>query len=133
MTLADFLGKGVICAFLFFIFQTEEPFDLVLEERGVRKLRNGRVEREVSSARIRYAKERGRGPYSGLMVSEHALFGVAFRALDVPLRTPDYKMIKEQSSDGRNTRGASALASSPERNSPSLFLPSPGQEYIAIA
>jgi len=94
MTIIDFVGQGAICFLLLFSFQFEETFELEVDARGIRKVQNGQVKRLIACDRIRYAKESGRGSYRRLTVSEHVLCGVPFRSLIVPLRTPDYELIK---------------------------------------
>ena len=50
MTAADFIGQGIICAFLFFFFQQEDPYDLEIDASGIRKLKTvGRIARYLAS------------------------------------------------------------------------------------
>jgi hypothetical protein len=96
MTAADFTGQGVICALALFFFHQEEPFDLEVDASGIRKIKNGQVERAVSSERIRYARESGRGSFRSLAVSEHALAWLGLGRLIIPARVPEYEQIKAQ-------------------------------------
>jgi hypothetical protein len=96
MTTADFVGQGIICAVLLFFFQQEEPYDLEVDGSGIRKIKNGQVERSVSSERVRYARESGRGPFRTLCVSENVLAWWGFGRLIIPARVPEYEQIKAQ-------------------------------------
>ena len=96
MTAADFVGQGIICAFLIFLFHQEEPYDLEVDASGIRKLRGGHIDRAVSSERIRYAKESGWGPFRSLVVSEHALAWLGLGGLTIPARAPGYEQMKAQ-------------------------------------
>jgi hypothetical protein len=96
MTIDDFVGQGIICAVLFFFFQQEEPYDLEVDASGIRKLKNGLVDRSLSSERIRYARESGWGPFRRLIVSERALGWMGLSALTIPARVPGYEQIKAQ-------------------------------------
>jgi hypothetical protein len=96
MTAADFVGQGIICAVALFFFQQEEPYELEIDASGIRKIRNGQVERAVSSGRVRYAKESGRGPFRTFTVSEHAFAWLGWGGLTIPARVPEYEQIKAQ-------------------------------------
>jgi hypothetical protein len=96
MTAADFTGQGVICVLALLFFHQEEPYDLELDASGIRKIKNGLVERAVSSERIRYARESGRGSFQSLAVSEHALAWLGLGRLTIPERVPEYEQIKAQ-------------------------------------
>jgi hypothetical protein len=96
MTVADFVGQGIICVFLLFFFQQEEPYDLEVDASGIRKIKNRQVERAISSERVRYARESGRGPFRTFTVSENPLGWLGFARLTIPARVPGYEQIKAQ-------------------------------------
>ena len=95
MSLNDFVGQGVIGVFLFFVFEQEDEYCLEIDASGVRKLRHGNVERAVSSSRIRFAKESGRGPYRAFRISEKN-FGWLGGGISIPARVREYEQIKAQ-------------------------------------
>jgi hypothetical protein len=96
MTMEDFIGQGIICGALIFLFQREEPYDLEVDASGVRKLKNGHADRVISSERIRAAREWGRGSFRSLHVYEHPFAWLGFGGITIPGRVPEYEHIKQQ-------------------------------------
>jgi len=111
MTLVDLVGQGIICGWLLFFFQQEEPFDLEIDASGIRKIKNGQVGRSVSSERIRYAKESGRGSFRSLTVSEHTLARLGRGSIVIPTRASGYEEIKAQVLAWQETRRTSRVLS----------------------
>jgi hypothetical protein len=93
---SSIVGQGVICVVALFFFRPERPYDLEIDECGIRKVRNGQVDRAVSRERVRYARESGLGPFRSLTVSERGLAWLYHSGIDIPRRVPGYEQIKAQ-------------------------------------
>jgi hypothetical protein len=96
MSVYDFVGQGVIGVVLLYSFHQEESYDLEVDDLGIREIQNACVQRAISSTRVRYAKESGRGPFRNLTVSAHPLAWLGIGAITIPARISGYEEIKAQ-------------------------------------
>ncbi len=90
------VGQGIICVVFFFFMQLQGPYDIEIDDSGIREVRKGQVDRAVSSDGIRYAKERGWWIYRGLKICENGpVFGwLHSGGLTIPASMPEYEEIK---------------------------------------
>ena len=94
LTITGFLTQWVLFSMAFFVLGLEPPYDLEIDNDGIRIVRNNRVKRNLTRERVRYAKESGWGPYRGLVVSENSLGRFWFRSIVIPKTIPEFEQIK---------------------------------------
>jgi len=94
-TLNGLVGEGVIIFVSLFLLHFEEPYDLEVDDDGIREMRNGQVKRRISSAKVKHVKESGWGWYRNLVISESGpLSWLGLHRLTVPARAEGYEEIK---------------------------------------